>query len=43
MTIQELLALAQKISFEHAGPLDPSPIELREEVREMCASGKCAM
>ena len=43
MTIQELTALAEKIGFEHAGALDPATIELKEEVREMCASGKCAM
>ena len=43
MTSQELCALAQSIGFEHAGPLDPATIELKEEVREMCASGKCAM
>ena len=43
MTTQELCALAQKIGFEHCGPLDPATIELKEEVREMCASGKCAM
>ena len=43
MTIQELTALAEKIGFEHAGALDPATIELNEEVREMCASGKCAM
>ena len=43
MTIQELCALAKEIGFEQAGPLDPATIELKEEVREMCASGKCAM
>ena len=43
MTIQELCALASEIGFEHAGALDPATIELKEEVREMCASGKCAM
>ena len=43
MTIQEFCALAKEIGFEQAGPLDPTTIELKEEVREMCASGKCAM
>ena len=43
MTIQELCALAREIGFDQAGQLDPSTIELKEEVREMCASGKCAM
>ena len=43
MTIEKLCALAQEIGFEHAGKLDPATIELKEEVREMCASGKCAV
>ena len=43
MTIQEFCALAKEIGFEQAGPLDPATIALKEEVREMCASGKCAM
>ena len=43
MTIQELCDLARQIGFEHAGSLEPATIELKEEVREMCASGKCAM
>ena len=43
MNIQELCALAREIGFDQAGQLDPSTIELKEEVREMCASGKCAM
>ena len=43
MTYEELAAVAHGIGFEHCGPLDPATIELKEEVREMCASGKCAM
>ena len=43
MTIEELCALALEIGFEQAGKLDPATIELKEEVREMCAGGKCAM
>ena len=43
MPIQEFCALAKEIGFEQAGPLDPATIELKEEVREMCASGKCTM
>lgn len=43
MTIQEFCALAKEIGFEQAGPMDPATIELKEEVREMCASGKCTM
>lgn len=43
MTIPELRALAEEIGFEHTGNLDPATIELKEEVRQMCASGKCAV
>ena len=43
MTIEKLCTLAHEIGFENAGKLDPATIELKEEVREMCASGKCAM
>lgn len=43
MTTEELCALALALGFEHAGGLDPATIELKEEVREMCASGKCAV
>lgn len=43
MTIQQLRDLAHEIGFEHTAALDPVTIELKEEVREMCASGKCAM
>lgn len=43
MTTSELCALALELGFEHSAPLDPATIELKQEVREMCASGKCAM
>lgn len=43
MTTEELCALAHEIGFEQAGKLNPATIVLKEEVREMCASGKCAM
>lgn len=43
MTFEQLAAVAAQSGFEHYGPLDPGTIELKEEVREMCASGKCAM
>lgn len=43
MTTKELCALAQKTGFDHWAPLDPATIELKEEVREMCAGGNCAM
>ena len=43
MTTEELFALARSIGFEHCAPLDPATIELKQEVRDMCADGKCAM
>ena len=43
MTYEQLDAVAAQVGFEHYGPLDPATIELKQEVREMCASGKCAM
>ena len=43
MTNEQLFDLAATIGFEHCGPLDPATIELKQEVREMCAGGKCAM
>ena len=43
MTNKQLSAIAAQVGFEHHGPLDPATIELKEAVRQMCASGKCAM
>ena len=43
MTNKQLFDLAAKIGFEHCGTLNPATIELKQEVREMCAGGKCAM
>lgn len=40
-TTERMLALATGIGFETAAQMDPKTIELREEVREMCAEGKC--
>jgi len=38
-------ALAKEAGFTHMGPLDPRTIELKEQVRQMCAAcgrhGKC--
>ena len=37
----EIAALAAQAGFIHYAPLDVSTIELRSEVRDMCASGGC--
>lgn len=39
----ELLKLALEAGFTQAVPLDPATIELKEDVREMCANGSCHM
>jgi predicted metal-binding protein len=36
-----LKALAAETGFSHAGALDAASIQLREEVRDMCAENKC--
>lgn len=41
MTIDECIALAKEFGFTAACALDPAGIELREEVRAMCAEGVC--
>jgi len=38
---EEFIALAKEAGFTSAGLLDPATIELKEEVRAMCAEGKC--
>ena len=38
---EEMIALAKEIGFDVAAPLDPKTIVLREDVRAMCAEGKC--
>lgn len=38
MTIEKLTTLAAEIGFDHSGPLDPATIELKQEVRDMCAA-----
>ena len=42
ITTEQLTALALEIGFDHAGPLDPQTIELKQEVRDMCAGGSCS-
>lgn len=38
MTYEEIQALAEEIGFTHCGPLDPATIELKPQVRDMCAT-----
>jgi len=40
-TLEEIIALAKECGFTTAGFLEPKNIELKEEVRAMCSSGKC--
>lgn len=39
--IENVIAIAKETGFDAAVPLDPKTIVLHEEVREMCAEGKC--
>ena len=41
-TAEKIMKLAKQIGFDTAAPLDPRTIILHEEVREMCAEGKCS-
>lgn len=38
-----IIALGMNCGFTNVAKLDPATIVLREEVRQMCASGKCHM
>ena len=38
---KKAIEIAKGIGFDTAEPLDPATIILHEEVREMCAEGKC--
>lgn len=38
----EIIKKAKEYGFSHIGELDCSTIELMQDVRSMCASGKCA-
>lgn len=37
----ELTVLGQKIGFRHVVPLNPATIDLKPEVRDMCAANTC--
>ena len=41
MELDELLALAEKLGFSHAGALNMDALYFRPEVRDMCATGRC--
>ena len=42
MTAQDkVIELAKEAGFDNAAKLDPKTIVLHEQVREMCAEGKC--
>ena len=39
--VQSILKLAKDVGFEEAGVLDPKTVELKTEVRDICADGTC--
>ena len=39
MTYEELAKMAEECGFTHTAPLDITTINLKQEVRDMCASG----
>lgn len=41
MTYEEMAALAKAVGFEHFAPLNPDTIQLKQEVRDMCAANTC--
>ncbi len=43
MTNEELLKLAEKHGFEHAGMLNVPALEFNPAVRDMCFAGRCGM
>lgn len=43
MNYEALIAQGKACGFTNVARLDPATIELREDVRAMCASGKCSM
>ena len=43
MNYEALIARGKACGFTNVARLDPATIELREDVRAMCASGKCSM
>ena len=43
MTAADLVAAALDFGFSHAAPLDPATLQVREEVRDMCAADRCQL
>ncbi len=43
MIYEELEKLAKECGFTYTAPLDPETIELKKEVRDMCAVNSCGM
>lgn len=43
MKLEQLQEFAGRIGFERVGPLMLETIELKQEVRDMCAGGNCMM
>ena len=41
LDMEMLIRLAEVAGFTHAAPLDPTTIELKKEVRAMCAENSC--
>lgn len=41
MQVESLLALARQIGFSQTAPINMQALEVREAVREMCASDRC--
>ena len=41
MQVENLLALARQIGFSQTAPINMQALEVREAVREMCASDRC--
>jgi predicted metal-binding protein len=41
--MDEITALALECGFTAAAPMEPSKLEFRQEVRDMCAANKCRM
>ena len=37
----DILTLARELGFEHCGAFDAAGLEFREDVRAMCADGRC--
>lgn len=41
ITKEQVTVIAEEAGFEHSGLLNPATIQLKQEVREMCANGAC--